>query len=131
RRNAASVLNRHRVQHGARMAPVDAESSQPGSDGPGAHRICRRAMTPELAARRSENMRNLMAALATMSIGLLMAGGTTACATKKFVRTSVGEVKEKVDLLGPSVEQTQERTRTNEAKIARVGSEGPNTGTHT
>jgi outer membrane protein OmpA-like peptidoglycan-associated protein len=65
-------------------------------------------------------MRNFMAALATMSVGLLAAGGTTACATKKFVRTSVGEVNDKVDSLGRSVEQTQERTRQNEARIAEV-----------
>src|SRR5215831_6384583 len=81
-------------------------------------------MTPAQAGRRrSEIMRNFMAALATlatMSIGLLVAGGTTACATKKYVRTSVGEVNDKVDSLGRSVEQTQERTRQNEAKIAEV-----------
>ncbi|MGE3510362.1 MAG: OmpA family protein [Vicinamibacterales bacterium] len=43
-----------------------------------------------------------------------------ACATKKFVRTSVGEVNEKVDSLGRSVEETQERTRQNEGRIAEV-----------
>jgi len=47
-------------------------------------------------------------------------GGSTACATKKFVRTSVGEVNDKVDSLGKSLEETQERTRQNEAKIADV-----------
>ena len=47
-------------------------------------------------------------------------GGSTACATKKFVRTSVGEVNDKVDSLGRSLEETQERTRQNEAKIADV-----------
>jgi peptidoglycan-associated lipoprotein len=41
-------------------------------------------------------------------------GGSTACATKKFVRTNVGQVNEKVDSLGRSVEETQERTRQNE-----------------
>ena len=71
-------------------------------------------------------MRNFMAALATMSIGLLVAGGTTACATKKYVRTSVGEVNDKVDSLGRSVEQTQERTRQNEAKIAEVDTKAQN-----
>src|SRR3954468_14754447 len=50
----------------------------------------------------------------------LAIGGTTACATKKFVRTSVGEVNEKVDSLGRSVEETQERTRQNESKISEV-----------
>jgi outer membrane protein OmpA-like peptidoglycan-associated protein len=53
-------------------------------------------------------------------IAALVAGGTTACATKKFVRTSVGEVNDKVDSLGRSLEETQERTRQNEARIAEV-----------
>src|SRR3954468_5916632 len=44
----------------------------------------------------------------------------TACASKKFVRTSVGEVNGKVDSLGRSVEETQERTRRNEGKITEV-----------
>jgi len=47
-------------------------------------------------------------------------GSTTACATKKFVRTSVSDVNDKVDSLGRSVEQTQERTRTNEGRITEV-----------
>jgi outer membrane protein OmpA-like peptidoglycan-associated protein len=50
----------------------------------------------------------------------LALSGTTACATKKFVRTSVGEVNDKVDTLGRSLEETQERTRQNEAKISDV-----------
>ncbi len=53
-------------------------------------------------------------------IAMLVAGGTTACATKKFVRTSVGDVNAKVDSLGRSVEETQERTRQNEGKISDV-----------
>jgi outer membrane protein OmpA-like peptidoglycan-associated protein len=46
--------------------------------------------------------------------------GSTACATKKFVRSSVGEVNEKVDSQGRSLEETQERTRKNEGRIAEV-----------
>ena len=53
-------------------------------------------------------------------VTLLVVGGTTACATKKFVRTSVGDVNTKVDSLGRSVEETQERTRKNEGKISEV-----------
>ena len=53
-------------------------------------------------------------------IATLVAGGTTACATKKFVRTSVDEVNAKVDSLGRSVEATQERTRQNEGRITEV-----------
>ncbi len=50
----------------------------------------------------------------------LALGGTTACATKKFVRTNVGEVNEKVDTLSRSVEENQERTRANETRIGQV-----------
>jgi outer membrane protein OmpA-like peptidoglycan-associated protein len=53
-------------------------------------------------------------------VAVIAIGGSTACATKKFVRTSVGEVNDKVDTLGRSVEETQERTRQNEAKISDV-----------
>ena len=53
-------------------------------------------------------------------IAAFVAGGTPACATKKFVRTSVSEVNNKVDSLGRSLEETQERTRQNEAKITDV-----------
>ena len=35
--------------------------------------------------------------IAAVPIVVLAIGGSTACATKKFVRTSVGEVNEKVD----------------------------------
>jgi outer membrane protein OmpA-like peptidoglycan-associated protein len=53
-------------------------------------------------------------------MALIVVGGSTACATKGFVRNSVGEVNEKVDSLGRSVEETQERTRQNEGRIAEV-----------
>jgi len=43
-----------------------------------------------------------------------------ACATKKFVRTEVGNVNTKVDTLTGTVEETQERTRQNEARIGTV-----------
>jgi peptidoglycan-associated lipoprotein len=53
-------------------------------------------------------------------ITVLCIGGSTACATKKFVRTSVGEVNEKVDSQGRALEETQERTRRNEGRISEV-----------
>src|SRR5262245_4072528 len=53
-------------------------------------------------------------------IALITISGTTACATKKFVRTSVGEVNDKVDSMGRSLEETQERTRRNEGRIIEV-----------
>ena len=50
----------------------------------------------------------------------LVAIGGTACASKKFVRSSVGEVNDKVDSMGRSIEETQERTRKNEGRISEV-----------
>jgi peptidoglycan-associated lipoprotein len=61
--------------------------------------------------------RNLMMAV---SLAVLAVGGTTACATKKFVRTSVGEVNDKVDSQGRTIEETQERVRKNEGRISEV-----------
>ncbi len=61
-------------------------------------------------------MRTFMTALAVAAVAI----GSTACASKKYVRTSVGEVSDKVDSLGRSVEQTQERVKANEGRIAEV-----------
>ncbi|HKB14251.1 MAG TPA: OmpA family protein [Vicinamibacterales bacterium] len=61
--------------------------------------------------------RKLMVAV---PIAVLAVGGTTACATKKFVRTSVGEVNEKVDSQGRTIEETQERVRRSEGRISEV-----------
>lgn len=47
-------------------------------------------------------------------------GVAPACATKGFVRQSVGEVNEKVTTLGKSLEETQERVRQNEQRIGEV-----------
>jgi outer membrane protein OmpA-like peptidoglycan-associated protein len=60
--------------------------------------------------------RKFLVAVPIIVLGL----GGTACATKKFVRTSVGEVNEKVDSVGRSLEETQERTRQNEGRINEV-----------
>lgn len=62
-------------------------------------------------------MRRIVLAIPVMAFVL---AGSTACATKKFVNTRVGEVNTKVDSLGRSVEETQERTRANEGRIVEV-----------
>ena len=62
-------------------------------------------------------MKNLVLAVPVLALAL---GGTTACATKKFVRGQVGEVNDKVESVSKSLEETQERTKANEAKIAEV-----------
>ncbi|MEO7272502.1 MAG: OmpA family protein [Vicinamibacterales bacterium] len=51
---------------------------------------------------------------------LALALGSSACATKKFVRGQVGEVNNKVESVSKSLEETQERTKANEAKITEV-----------
>jgi len=55
-----------------------------------------------------------------MAISALALGGSSACATKKMVKQRVGEVNDKVDTLSKSVEENQERTKTNEGKITDV-----------
>ena len=67
--------------------------------------------------------------LVAVPIAVLAIGGSTACATKKFVRTSVGEVNEKVDSQGRSIEETQERTRKNEGRITEVDARAAAAGT--
>ena len=54
------------------------------------------------------------------SILALTVAVAPACATKKFVRTEVGNVNGKVDTLTGTVEETQERTRRNEERIGVV-----------
>jgi outer membrane protein OmpA-like peptidoglycan-associated protein len=51
---------------------------------------------------------------------VMLGAGSTACATKKFVRGEVGQVNTKVDGLSTQLEETQERTRKNEARIGEV-----------
>ena len=58
--------------------------------------------------------------LFVVPVAVLAIGGSSACATKKFVRTQVGEVNEKVDSQGRSIEETQERVRRNEGRISEV-----------
>ena len=55
-------------------------------------------------------MRKLMMAAVVLSFGV---AGTTACATKGYVKTQVGQVSTKVDTLSTSLEETQERTKRN------------------
>jgi peptidoglycan-associated lipoprotein len=58
--------------------------------------------------------------LVAIPIAVIVIGGSTACATKKYVKTSVGEVNDKVDAVGKSLEQTQERQRVAEGRITEV-----------
>ena len=54
-----------------------------------------------------------------LTAGVIVAAMSVApaCATKGFVRTSVGEVNDKVGTMGKSLEETQERVRVAEGRI--------------
>ena len=56
----------------------------------------------------------------TLAIATIVVGTTTACATKKFVRTEGGGVNTKVETLSQSIEATQQETRANQARIGEV-----------
>jgi peptidoglycan-associated lipoprotein len=62
-------------------------------------------------------MKKFVLAIPVVALAL---GGTTACATKKFVRGEVTQVNDKVDTLSRSVEENQERTRANEGRLGEV-----------
>jgi outer membrane protein OmpA-like peptidoglycan-associated protein len=62
-------------------------------------------------------MRKSLFATSLLALSVAMA---PACATKKFVRTEVGNVNTKVDTLSGTLEETQERTRQNEGRIGEV-----------
>ena len=59
---------------------------------------------------------------------IMLGAGSTACATKKFVRGEVGQVNTKVQGLSTQLEETQERTKKNEARIAEVDSKADEAG---
>ena len=62
-------------------------------------------------------MANRLYAVGVLALAVAVA---PACATKKFVRSEVGNVNTKVDTLSGSLEETQERTRKNEERIGTV-----------
>ena len=62
-------------------------------------------------------MRSNLWAMSVLSLAVAVA---PACASKKFVRTEVGNVNSKVDTLNTSLEETQQRTTRNEERIASV-----------
>ena len=62
-------------------------------------------------------MANKLYAVSVLALAVAVA---PACATKKFVKTEVGNVNTKVDTLSGSLEETQERTRKNEERIGTV-----------
>ena len=51
-----------------------------------------------------------------------------ACATKKFVRTEVGQVNDKVTTVGKALEETQERVRVAEGRITEVDTKAAQAG---
>jgi len=71
--------------------------------------------------------------LLTLALFGLAVGGSAACATKGFVKEQVGQSSQqlnaKMDTLSQSLEETQQRTRTNEGKINDVDQKATAAGT--
>jgi peptidoglycan-associated lipoprotein len=63
-----------------------------------------------------------------LAVGIVVVGTTTACATKKFVRTEVSAVGTRVETLSQSIEATQEQTRQNQARITQVDAKADQVG---
>jgi outer membrane protein OmpA-like peptidoglycan-associated protein len=65
--------------------------------------------------------RNFLVALPIVAVAI---GGSSACATKKYVKTQIddvaGKINDKVDTMSKSLEETQERTRKNEQRIGQA-----------
>src|ERR1043166_2166373 len=57
-----------------------------------------------------------------MTVGVIVTALSVApaCATKKFVRTSVGEVNDKVTTQGKTIEETQERIRAVASRVTET-----------
>jgi peptidoglycan-associated lipoprotein len=66
--------------------------------------------------------------LNVLAVGFIVVGTTTACATKKFVRTEVDAVGQRVETLSQSIESTQEQTRQNQARITQVDAKADQVG---
>src|SRR5258706_14274873 len=104
------------MERPAGLASARGPRSRQGSQRSRPEWIHRGAISPDFVGGSIMFRRFLFA----VPIAALALGSTTACASKKFVRTSVSEVNDKVDSLGRSVEETQERTRRNEGRISEV-----------
>jgi outer membrane protein OmpA-like peptidoglycan-associated protein len=63
-----------------------------------------------------------------MSCFALTLAVAPACATKKFVRTEVSQVNDKVTTMGKSLEETQERVRVAEGRITEVDTKAAQAG---
>ena len=66
-----------------------------------------------------------------MTVGVIVTALSVApaCATKKFVRTSVGEVNDKVTSQGKAIEETQERVRQVEGAVKEADAKAAAAGT--
>ena len=70
-------------------------------------------------------MKKTMFVISSFALTLAVA---PACATKKFVRTEVSQVNDKVTTMGKSLEETQERVRVAEGRITEVDTKAAQAG---
>jgi len=63
-----------------------------------------------------------------LAAGFIVVATTTGCATKKFVRTEVDTVNQRVESVSQSLEATQQATRENGARITQVDAKADQAG---
>src|SRR5689334_855677 len=103
------------------MASARSSRSEEGLGRSFARRVRRRPVAQWKLVTSLQERKNIMRkSLFAASMLALTVAVAPACATKKFVRTEVGNVNGKVDTLAGTVEETQERTRKNEERIGTV-----------
>jgi peptidoglycan-associated lipoprotein len=66
-------------------------------------------------------LRKFLVVLPILAVAI---GGSSACASKKYVKTQIddtaGKINDKIDTMSKSLEETQERTRKNEQRIGQA-----------
>ena len=79
---------------------------------------------PGLRVFKSPTGGSMLSRFSAVTVAVLVVAGSTACATKNLRENEVKGVNDKVDSLGQSVEETQERTRQERRRDRRRRSEG-------
>src|SRR4030095_8602907 len=119
--DSVSVLDFNRTGSAPRMASARGSYSEEELGCSFARRAHRRPCACVKVVTSLQERKNIMRkSLCAASMLALTVAVAPACATKKFVRTEVGNVNGKVDTLAGTVEETQERTRKNEERIGAV-----------
>ena len=120
--NSAISISSHSSRAAAGAAPARGARQAPSTGGQGAWRLHgRRATNGSVRSSQPLVVRRQLMRLFIVALSVAaLAAGSSACATKNFVKERVGQVNDKVESVSKSLEETQERTRKNEAAITEA-----------